>query len=214
MRILIADDSLLLREGLALILSDEGHEVVGSVSNGDAMVTACLKTRPDLTISDIRMPPSHRDEGLRAAIRIREQWPLAPILLLSQYIVLSYATDLLSNGEGGIGYLLKDRVSDLDTFFAAIDRVAAGGTVMDPEVVAQLVGRGRSADPLSTLTAREREVLESMAEGYSNAAIAERLFISEGAVEKNIQRIFMKLGLHVDSATHRRVRAVLTLFEG
>lgn len=214
MRILIADDSLLLREGLALILSDEGHEVVGSVSNGDAMVTACLETRPDLTISDIRMPPSHRDEGLRAALEIRKHWPKAPILLLSQYIVMGYATDLLSNGEGSIGYLLKDRVSDLDTFFAAIDRVAAGGTVMDPEVVAQLVGRGRSADPLSTLTAREREVLESMAEGYSNAAIAERLFISEGAVEKNIQRIFMKLGLHVDSATHRRVRAVLTLFEG
>lgn len=214
MRILIADDSVLLREGLALILNDEGHEVVASVGDGDALVRSCLETRPDLTISDIRMPPSHRDEGLRAALEIRKHWPKAPILLLSQYIVMGYATDLLSNGEGSIGYLLKDRVSDLDTFFAAIERVAAGGTVMDPEVVAQLVGRGSSSAHLATLTAREREVLECMAEGHSNAAIAERLFISGGAVEKNIQRIFMKLNLPVDAAIHRRVQAVLTLLGG
>ena len=147
MRVLIADDSVLLREGLALILADGGHEVVGGVGTGDELVSRCLSLRPDLTISDIRMPPSHTDEGLRACVRIRETWAQAPILLLSQYIVLSYATELLSSGSGSIGYLLKDRVSDLDSFFDAVERVGGGGMVLDPEVVAQLMGRGRETTP-------------------------------------------------------------------
>ena len=211
MRVLIADDSVLLREGLALILADGGHEVVGGVGTGDELVSRCLSLRPDLTISDIRMPPSHTDEGLRACVRIRETWAQAPILLLSQYIVLSYATELLSSGSGSIGYLLKDRVSDLDSFFDAVERVGGGGMVLDPEVVAQLMGRGRRADPGAALTPREREVLELMAEGHTNAGIARRLVVSEGAVEKHNQRIFAKLGLHANGDVHRRVSAVLTL---
>ena len=211
MRVLIADDSVLLREGLALILADGGHEVVGGVGTGDELVSRCLSLRPDLTISDIRMPPSHTDEGLRACVRIRETWAQAPILLLSQYIVLSYATELLSSGSGSIGYLLKDRVSDLDSFFDAVERVGGGGMVLDPEVVAQLMGRGRRADPVAALTPREREVLELMAEGHTNAGIARRLVVSEGAVEKHNQRIFAKLGLHANGDVHRRVSAVLTL---
>ena len=211
MRVLIADDSVLLREGLALILADGGHEVVGGVGTGDELVSRCLSLRPDLTISDIRMPPSHTDEGLRACVRIRETWAQAPILLLSQYIVLSYATELLSSGSGSIGYLLKDRVSDLDSFFDAVERVGGGGMVLDPEVVAQLMGRGRRDDPVAALTPREREVLELMAEGHTNAGIARRLVVSEGAVEKHNQRIFAKLGLHANGDFHRRVSAVLTL---
>ena len=211
MRVLIADDSVLLREGLALILADGGPEVVGGVGTGDELVSRCLSLRPDLTISDIRMPPSHTDEGLRACVRIRETWAQAPILLLSQYIVLSYATELLSSGSGSIGYLLKDRVSDLDSFFDAVERVGGGGMVLDPEVVAQLMGRGRRDDPVAALTPREREVLELMAEGHTNAGIARRLVVSEGAVEKHNQRIFAKLGLHANGDVHRRVSAVLTL---
>ena len=211
MRVLIADDSVLLREGLALIFADGGHEVVGGVGTGDELVSRCLSLRPDLTISDIRMPPSHTDEGLRACVRIRETWAQAPILLLSQYIVLSYATELLSSGSGSIGYLLKDRVSDLDSFFDAVERVGGGGMVLDPEVVAQLMGRGRRDDPVAALTPREREVLELMAEGHTNAGIARRLVVSEGAVEKHNQRIFAKLGLHANGDVHRRVSAVLTL---
>ncbi|PID98394.1 MAG: DNA-binding response regulator [Actinobacteria bacterium] len=209
MRILIADDSLLLREGLSLMLADEGHDIVGSVGDGDALIAACTELRPDLTISDIRMPPSHTDEGLRAAMRIRAEWPAARILLLSQYVVLSYADELLASGEGGIGYLLKDRVSDLNSFFSAIERVGNGGTVLDPEVVAQVLNRGRTRDPLSELTSRERDVLELMAQGHSNAGIAGELYVTEGAVEKHIQRIFMKLDLFPDASVHRRVRAVL-----
>jgi len=193
------------------VLADGGHEVVGGVGTGDELVSRCLSLRPDLTISDIRMPPSHTDEGLRACVRIRETWAQAPILLLSQYIVLSYATELLSSGSGSIGYLLKDRVSDLDSFFDAVERVGGGGMVLDPEVVAQLMGRGRRDDPVAALTPREREVLELMAEGHTNAGIARRLVVSEGAVEKHNQRIFAKLGLHANGDVHRRVSAVLTL---
>ena len=211
MRILIADDSVLLREGLSMILHDDGHEVVAGVGSGDELITQCLHLRPDLTISDVRMPPSHTDEGLRACVQIRQEWPQAPILLLSQYIVLSYATELLSSGTGPIGYLLKDRVSDLDSFFDAIDRVGNGGMVLDPEVVTQMMGRGRQNDPVATLTPREREVLELMSEGHTNAGIAKRLVITGGAVEKHIQRIFTKLGLHPDPDVHRRVSAVLAL---
>ena len=211
MRVLIADDSVLLRQGLALILAEGGHEVVAEVADGRALVDQALALRPDLVIADIRMPPSHTDEGLRACVRIRETWAQAPILLLSQYIVLSYATELLSSGSGSIGYLLKDRVSDLDSFFDAVERVGGGGMVLDPEVVAQLMGRGRRDDPVAALTPREREVLELMAEGHTNAGIARRLVVSEGAVEKHNQRIFAKLGLHANGDVHRRVSAVLTL---
>lgn len=214
MRILIADDSVLLREGLKHILTDEGHEVVAGVGSGTEMVAGALDLRPDLVISDIRMPPSHTDEGLQAAMQVRQQWTDAPILLLSQYVVLSYAEELLASGNGSIGYLLKDRVSDIDGFLAAVDRVAGGGMVLDPEVVAQVMGRNRRADPLQALTPREREVLERMAQGHTNAGIAAELFVTEGAVEKHTQRIFAKLGLVAEDGVHRRVTAVLTLLRG
>lgn len=214
MLVIVADDSVLLREGLTLILGDEGHEVV-AVGSGTELVPTALRLRPDLVISDIRMPPSNTDEGLRAALAIRESWPEAPILLLSQYVVTDYLSDLLDSGTGGaLGYLLKDRVSDIDSFLEATRRVAGGGLALDPEVVTRLMRRSRTTDPLESLTAREREVLELMAEGHTNAAIAGRLFVTEGAVEKHSQRIFAKLGLHSDPAVHRRVKAVLTLLVG
>lgn len=209
MRIVIADDSLLLREGLQLLLVEAGHEVVASVGDGPALVEAALTERPDIAVVDVRMPPSHTDEGLRAAVEVRRTWPEARLMVLSQYVEVSYADDLMADGEGGIGYLLKDRVSDLDEFLAAIDTVARGGTVLDPLVVRQLMSRSR--DPLSSLTQREREVLSLMAEGKSNAAIAESLTVTLGAVEKHTQRIFAKLGLYPDDdATHRRVLAVIS----
>ncbi|QWW19896.1 response regulator transcription factor [Schaalia sp. 19OD2882] len=211
MRILIADDSVLLRQGLVLILQDAGHEVVAEVGDGDSLVEAALRLRPDLVISDIRMPPSHADEGLRAAMRIRACWPGAPVLLLSQYVVAAHLPELLGDGEGGIGYLLKDRVTQIEEFLAAALRVARGELVLDPDVVARTMRRGRRRDPLEDLTPREREVLQLMAEGRTNASIAEMLVISEGAVEKHTQRIFAKLGLLPDAAVHRRVKAVLTM---
>ncbi|VEG29850.1 response regulator [Actinomyces howellii] len=211
MRVLIADDSVLLRQGLALIVAEGGHEVVADVGDGTALVDRALALRPDLVIADIRMPPSHTDEGLRAATRIRARWPQAPILLLSQYVVAGYLTELLTDGGGALGYLLKDRVSDIDSFLEAMERVAGGELVLDPDVVSQVLHRGRSNDPLELLTPREREVLTLMAEGRTNASIAERLVVSEGAVEKHTQRIFAKLGLLPDAAVHRRVKAVLTL---
>ena len=208
MRVVVADDSLLLREGLQLLLAEAGHEVVGSVGDGPSFVAAMLEQRPDLGIVDVRMPPSHTDEGLRAAVEVRRGWPQARLMVLSQYVEVSYADDLLAAGDGGIGYLLKDRVGDLDDFLAAVQAVAAGGTVLDPMVVRQLMGRNR--DPLADLTPREREVLSLMAEGRSNAAIAEALSVSLGGVEKHTQRIFAKLGLRPDDdAAHRRVAAVL-----
>ncbi len=212
MRILIADDSALIREGLRLILEDAGHHVVASVGDGLSLVKQALHLRPDLVIADIRMPPSHSDEGLQAALKVRATWPQAPILLLSQYVVLSYATELLAAGAAGIGYLLKDRVSDIDDFLSAVARVSAAGTVLDPEVITQLMGQQRHRDPLATLTPREREVLALMAQGHTNAGIATGLFITEGAVEKNIQRIFAKLGL-VEDDVHRRVMAVLAYLD-
>lgn len=211
MRVLIADDSVLLRQGLALIVAEGGHEVVADVGDGTALVDRALALRPDLVIADIRMPPSHTDEGLRAATRIRARWPQAPILLLSQYVVAGYLTELLTDGGGALGYLLKDRVSDIDSFLEAMERVVGGELVLDPDVVSQVLHRGRSNDPLELLTPREREVLTLMAEGRTNASIAERLVVSEGAVEKHTQRIFAKLGLLPDAAVHRRVKAVLTL---
>ena len=211
MRVLIADDSVLLRQGLALILAEGGHEVVAEVADGRALVDQALALRPDLVIADIRMPPSHTDEGLRAATRIRRQWGRAPILLLSQYVVAGYVPELLADGGGGIGYLLKDRVTDIDSFLEAVERVARGELVLDPDVVAQVMHRSRRDDPIESLTPRERDVLALMAEGCTNAAIAARLVVTEGAVEKHTQRIFAKLGLLPDSAVHRRVKAVLTL---
>jgi len=207
-RIAVADDSVLLREGLQLLLAEAGHEVVATVADGPALVEAVLGHRPDLAIVDVRMPPSHTDEGLRAAVACRRDWPDARMLVLSQYVVASYADELLATGEGGVGYLLKDRVSEVREFLDAVETVAAGGTVLDPMVVKHLMGRHR--DPLLALTPREREVLALMAEGRSNAAVADALVVSLAAVEKHTQRIFAKLGLSPeDDRSHRRVLAVV-----
>jgi len=212
MRVVVADDSLLLREGLHLLLTEAGHDVVGSVADGPSFVAAMLEHRPDIGIVDVRMPPSNTDEGLRAAVDVRRTWPDARLMVLSQYVEVSYADDLLATGDGGVGYLLKDRVSDLDDFLGALATVAAGGTALDPLVVRQLMGRNR--DPLVDLTLREREVLSLMAEGRSNAAIAEALSISLAGVEKHTQRIFAKLGLMPDDdGAHRRVAAVLRFLQ-
>lgn len=210
MQVLIADDSALLREGLRLLLEDAGHEVVATAANGTELIAGALEHRPDLVIADIRMPPSHTDEGLRAAQQIRRDWPEAPILLLSQYVVVSYATELIESGVSATGYLLKDRVFDIRSFLDAVERVAAGGVAIDPDVVAQVIA-SRRRTPLDDLTPREREVLELMGEGLTNTGIAARLFVSEGAVEKHTQRLFAKLGLSPDASVHRRVTAVLTL---
>ncbi len=210
MRVVIADDSVLLREGLELLLTDAGHEVVAAVGDGPDFVAAVLDHRPDCAIVDVRMPPSNTDEGLRAAVEVRAAWPGARIVVLSQYVEMSYADDLLATGADGIGYLLKDRVADVAEFLVRLDDVAAGGSVLDPQVVAQLLNRPRADDPVTTLTPREREVLGLMAEGRTNASIADRMVISEGAIEKHTQRIFAKLGLGPDASQHRRVTAVLT----
>ncbi|MGC4769400.1 response regulator [Micromonospora sp. DT44] len=215
MRIVIADDAVLLREGLVRLLTESGHQVVAAVGDGDALVEAVVEHRPDVSIVDVRMPPTHTDEGLRAAVRARQLVPRTPILVLSQYVEVSYADDLLATtggagGGGGIGYLLKDRVAAIDEFLDALRRVAAGGTVLDPEVVGQLFARRRRDDPLRELTPREREVLALMAEGRSNTAIARALVVSDGAVEKHVRNIFTKLTLPPDTEQHRRVLAVLT----
>jgi DNA-binding NarL/FixJ family response regulator len=215
-RLVIAEDSVILRDGLVALLTRRGHEVVAAVGDGDALVAevarlAALGDLPDVVIIDIRMPPTFTDEGMRAATTLRAQFPTLPVLVFSQYVETRYATQLLAGGAGGVGYLLKDRVAEVRDFLDAVRRVAAGQTVLDPEVVTQLMGStSATADPgLGLLTPREREVLELMAEGRSNGAIAERLFLSYGAVEKNVAQIFTKLGLEADSADHRRVLAVL-----
>ena len=208
MRVVVADDSVLLREGLQLLLAEADHEVVASAGDGPGFVAAMLEHRPDLGLVDVRMPPDHTDEGLRAAVEVRERWPEARLVVLSQYVVGSYADELLGSGQGGVGYLLKDRVADVADFLRSVESVAAGGTVLDPLVVRQLMARHR--DPITALTPREREVLALMAEGRSNAAIAEALTVTPAAVEKHTQRIFAKLKLYPDdSAAHRRVAAVL-----
>ncbi|WP_019901738.1 response regulator [Salinispora arenicola] len=209
MRIVIADDAVLLREGLVRLLTERGHQVMAAVGDGTALVEAVVTHHPDVSIVDVRMPPSHTDEGLRAAVEARALAPAAPILVLSQYVEVSYADDLLATG-GGVGYLLKDRVAAIHEFLDALDRVAAGGTVLDPEVIAQLFARRRRDDPLRGLTPREREVLGLMAEGHSNTAIARILVVTDGAVEKHVRNIFTKLDLPPDIEQHRRVRAVLT----
>jgi DNA-binding NarL/FixJ family response regulator len=213
-RVVIADDAVLLREGLVRLLVESGHDVVASVGDGPSLVAAVLEHRPDISIVDVRMPPSHTDEGLRAAVEARGKVPGTPVLVLSQYVEVSYADDLLADGKGGIGYLLKDRVSDVSDFLDGLARVAGGGTVLDPEVVAQLFARRRRGDPLRSLTAREREVLGLMAEGRSNTAIARHLVVTEGAVEKHVRNIFTKLDLPPDDEQHRRVLAVLAYLKG
>lgn len=210
MRVVVADDAVLIREGLVRLLEEFGCEVVATVGDGDALVDAVAEHRPDVSVVDVRMPPSFTDEGLRAAVEARRRVPGAPVLILSQYVEVSYADDLLADARGAVGYLLKDRVVDVDEFLEGLRRVAAGGTVFDPQVVSQLMVRRRKDDPLAQLTPREREVLGLMAEGRSNPAIGRQLVISDGAVEKHIRSIFSKLGLYADdSDQHRRVLAVL-----
>jgi len=214
MRVVIAEDSVLLREGIARLLVDAGAEVVAAVGDGPGLVAAVEAERPDVAIVDVRMPPGFRDEGLRAAIAARERVPGSPVLVLSQYVEERYASELLASGTEGVGYLLKDRVADVGDFLAAVRQVAGGGTVLDPEVVAQLVARRRRNDRLDELTPREKEVLALMAEGRTNAAIADRLFVNPGTVEKHVTNIFAKLGLADSETDHRRVLAVLAYLRG
>ena len=209
MRVVIAEDAVLLRAGVTRLLADEGIETVAAVDNGDDLLGAVTEHRPDLAIVDVRMPPTFTDEGLRAALAARKAIPGLPVLVLSQYVEESYAVELLSGGAGGVGYLLKERVADVADFLDAVRRVAGGGTAIDPDVIAQLMARGRR-NPLDALTARESEVLGLMAQGLSNTAIAGSLVVSHGAVEKHIGNIFAKLGLEASAEEHRRVRAVLT----
>jgi DNA-binding NarL/FixJ family response regulator len=213
-RIVIADDSVLLREGLVRLLEEEGCEVVAAVGDGPSLVRAVAEHRPDVAVVDVRMPPTHTDEGLRAAVEARATVPGTAVLVLSQYVEVAYADELLADGRGGVGYLLKDRVTDLDSFLGALGDVVAGGTALDPQVVAQLFARRRADDPVRRLTPREREVLGLIAEGSSNGAIARRLVVTEGAVEKHTQRIFAKLGLLPDDGQHRRVLAVVRFLQG
>jgi DNA-binding NarL/FixJ family response regulator len=208
-RVVLADDTVLLREGIARLLEDSGFEVVGQAGNADELLLKVRSYTPDIAIVDIRMPPTHTDEGLRAAQEIREKHPETAVLVLSQYVESGYALELLQDSAEGVGYLLKDRVSDVTEFAAAVKRVAEGGSALDPEVVSRLVGRRRKDDPLDELTPREREVLELMAEGRSNQAIADRLVVTLRAVEKHVTSIFGKLRLPSDAEDHRRVLAVL-----
>jgi DNA-binding NarL/FixJ family response regulator len=210
---MIAEDSVLLREGITRLLLDAGEEVVLGVGDAEALLVALADDQPDLVVLDVRMPPSHTDEGVRAALEIRGRWPEVGILVLSQYVEERYATELISGDVGGVGYLLKDRVADVRDFVDALRRVGDGGTVLDPEVVTQLLARARRQDPLDRLTPRERTVLSLMAEGRSNAAIAQTLVVSDGAVEKHVSNIFTKLDLPPASEDHRRVLAVLRWLE-
>jgi DNA-binding NarL/FixJ family response regulator len=208
MRLVIAEDSVLLREGMARLLEENGFEIAGQAGDGEELIRKVMAHKPDLAIVDVRMPPTHTDEGLRAAQRIREELPGTGVLVLSQYVEEEYATELIGDRADGVGYLLKDRVADVDAFVDAVRRVAQGGSALDPEVVSLMLGRRRD-EPLSELTPREREVLGLMAEGLSNHAIAERLVVTERAVEKHVTSIFGKLRLPPTGETHRRVLAVL-----
>jgi DNA-binding NarL/FixJ family response regulator len=207
--VVLAEDSLLLREGLVRLFDEAGAQVVAAVGDGDALVSAVLAERPDVAVVDVRMPPTFTDEGLRAALEVRRQVPSTGILVLSQYVEQTYASELLAGGEGGVGYLLKDRVSRLADLADALSRVAAGGTVLDPEVVSALLAHRRARDPLSALSPRERDVLALMAEGRTISAIGRALVVTGGAVEKHISSIFAKLGLPPSDNEHRRVKAVL-----
>jgi DNA-binding NarL/FixJ family response regulator len=213
MRILIAEDSVLLRDGLVRMLNDHGHEVVAAVQDAAELMSLVQRESPDIAILDVRMPPTHTDEGIRAALELRSRWPHLAVLVLSQYVEENYASELLSGDLGGVAYVLKDRVTNVGEFIDTIDRVAAGGTVIDPEVVAQLLARTRQREPLDDLSPREREVLELMAEGRSNGAIASTLVITQRAVEKHVKSIFQKLRLPPADTDHRRVLAVLRFLE-
>ena len=215
LRVVIAEDSVLLREGLTRLLTDRGMEVVAGVGDGEALLRtvdalAAAGSLPDVVVADVRMPPTHTDEGVRACVTLRGLHPQVGVLVLSQYVEEQYAGELLAGSTRGVGYLLKDRVADVREFAEAVERVAGGGTALDPEVVQQLIGRSRRGDVLEGLTPREREVLGLMAEGRTNAAIARQLVVSDGAVEKHVSSIFLKFGLAQSSEDHRRVLAVLT----
>ncbi|GAA1545881.1 response regulator transcription factor [Kribbella lupini] len=215
MRVMLADDTTLLRHGLVLLLEEEGHEVPAAVGDGDSLVAAVRAAveagqAPDIVVVDVRMPPTHTDEGLRAALTIRTEWPEVGVLVLSQYVEKSYATQLITSGQEGFGYLLKDRVMRVEEFLEALERVGSGGVAFDPDVVRQLLARTTHTDPLSTLTPREHEVLATMAEGHNNRGIANKLFISQSAVEKHVYAIFDKLALHDDPTYNRRSLAIAT----
>jgi DNA-binding NarL/FixJ family response regulator len=209
-RVVVAEDSVLLREGIARLLTERGHEVVGQAADAEDLIRKVGAHHPDVAVVDIRMPPTNTDDGLQAALRIRAEHPQTGVLVLSAYVEDVYAMQLVSDSAEGVGYLLKDRVADVDAFLDAVSRVAAGGSALDPQVVSSLLGRAGRDDPLADISPREREVLELMAEGRSNAAIAERLVITERAVEKHVTSIFGKLGLQPTAEDHRRVLAVLT----
>jgi DNA-binding NarL/FixJ family response regulator len=212
-RVVIAEDSVLLRAGLVRLLDEAGFDVVEAVPDGEQLLRAVAEHVPDVVVADVRMPPTHTDEGLRAALVIRKRWPAVAVLVLSQYVEERYATELLAGDTKGVGYLLKDRVADVDEFVAALRRVGDGGAALDPEVVSQLLLRGRRR-PLDALTPREQEVLRLMAEGRSNGAIAAALVVTDGAVEKHVSSIFTKLGLAPADTDHRRVLAVLSYLDG
>jgi DNA-binding NarL/FixJ family response regulator len=212
-RVVIAEDSVLLRDGLARMLGDHGHEIVGSVDDAVGLVQLVEAESPDLVVLDVRMPPTHTDEGIRAALELRARWPELALLVLSQYVEENYATELLSGDLSGIAYVLKDRVTDVAEFLETVERIAAGGTAIDPEVVSQLLARTRRHEPLDDLSPREREVLGLMAEGRTNASIASELVITERAVEKHVKSIFQKLRLPPAESNHRRVLAVLQYLE-
>ncbi|TWD18607.1 LuxR family two component transcriptional regulator [Streptomyces sp. T12] len=213
MRLMIAEDSTLLREGLVRLLVEEGHDVLGAYGDADALLAQLPSRRPDVVVLDIRMPPTHTDEGLRAALTVRERWPDVGVLVLSQHIERNYAAKLLASNVERVGYLLKDRVAQVEEFLDALDRVHAGGAAIDPEVVRQLVVRTTHSDPLTRLTPRERTVLEALAQGHTNAAIAQKLHISQSSVEKNLNAIFDKLDLTHTTGYSRRILAVLRYLE-
>jgi DNA-binding NarL/FixJ family response regulator len=213
MRVVIAEDSVLLREGIVRLLDEQACVVVAAVGDGDALLKAVDEHRPDVCVVDVRMPPTFTDEGLRAALVIREQFPAIGVLVLSQYVEERYASELIGGNPGGVGYLLKDRVADVDQFIDGLRRVGEGGAALDPEVISQLLVRSRRVDPLAVLSPREQDVLRVMAEGKSNAGIAQALVVGEGAVEKHISNIFLKLGLAPTDGEHRRVLAVLKFLE-
>jgi DNA-binding NarL/FixJ family response regulator len=213
-RIVIAEDLALLRDGLTRLRRDNGYDVVAAVQDGDALVHAVLLERPDVAIVDIRLPPTFRDEGLQAALQLRRREPPLPVLIVSQYVEQAYAAELLADGRGGVGYLLKDRIMEVDDFVEAVRRVGGGGTALDPEVVRQLFARQKVDGPLDALTPREKEVLGLMAEGRSNSAIAMQLVLTVGAVEKHVASILTKLQLPPSDTDHRRVLAVLAYLRG
>ncbi|MFE4357971.1 LuxR C-terminal-related transcriptional regulator [Kitasatospora sp. NPDC056800] len=214
MRVVLAEDLVLLRDGLSLLLSAHGHEIVAAVESGPELAAAIAEHRPDIAVVDVRLPPTYTDEGLQVALAARRQRPGLPVLVLSQHVEQLYARELIADGTGGVGYLLKDRVSKADQFVDAVHTVAAGGTVMDPQVISRLLARNADDQPLALLTPRERDVLAMMAEGRSNAAIAQRLHFSEGAVSKHTSNIFAKLNLGASDDDNRRVLAVLAYLDG